>query len=112
MSAPDVEENSLSPAHQHVDGHEHVEWYGFEKWDVETAEATAPEAPVRPEALPAATVDEEPHRASTPRPHGKAEAVRRALALGGRENIRQAVILSEVLGLPAALRHSHHEPPG
>ena len=93
--APEPEETSLRPEHQHVEDHDHVEWASEE----EPAEAVGEPDP-----------DEDPGRASrTPR---KGRSVRRTLMHGGRESIRQAVILAEVLGPPVSLRDSDHEPPG
>ena len=62
------------------------------------------------EGLPAVDLDRKPAR--TRRSVGPAEAVRRTLTGGGHDSIRQAVILSEVLGPPVALRESDHKPPG
>ncbi len=140
--APEPEETSLRPEHQHVEDHDHVEWASEEEpayptvpdagaepliWDdyrlARTEErAVTRSAPPVPEravsrgmAEPAEAVgesdpDEDPGRASrTPR---KGRSVRRTLTHGGRESIRQAVILAEVLGPPVSLRDSDHEPPG
>jgi hypothetical protein len=95
VRAPEPEETSLRPEHQHVEDHDHVEWASEE----EPAEAVA-----EPD------LDEDPGRAyPTPR---EGRSVRRTLIYGGRESIRQAVILAEVLGPPVSLRDSDHEPPG
>ncbi len=140
--APEPEETSLRPEHQHVEDHRHVEWASEEDpayptapgagaepliWDddrlARTEErAVTRSAPPVPEraisrgmAEPAEAVgepgpDEDPGRVS--RKPRKGRSVRRTLTHGGRESIRQAVILAEVLGPPVSLRDSDHEPPG
>jgi len=103
MDAYEPEATRLDPVHQHVEAHDHVEW----EPEDEPASGTMPE---RVETPPAADLDETAGR--TRRAPGPARAVRRTLMRGGHESIRQAVILSEVLGPPVALRDSDHEPPG
>ncbi len=129
-SASEAEETWLAPEHQHVEEHDHVEWEPDDQPAYELATrdrgiggasptlsvprlpttGTARTLSVPAEALPGVAPEVEPGPA--PRPEGKGTSVRRALMHGGRSSIRQAVILSEVLGRPLALRDSDYEPPG
>lgn len=124
------EESRLDPAHQHVESHDHVEWEPDDPstyraaptYDDDTLGTSigAPASRVparlstravteRAERLPVLLPADEPDAA---RSTEKGTAVRRTLRHGGQASIRQAVILSEVLGPPAALRDVGHEPPG
>ena len=104
VRAPEPEESYLRPEHQHVQDHDHVEWAPEEEpaYLTEPAEAAGEADKADPdEDLGWAT--REPRKGSS---------VRRTLIHGGRESIRQAVILAEVLGPPVSLRDFGHEPPG
>ena len=127
MDAAEPEETRLGPAHQHVERHDHVEWAPYDS-------PPYPVVPAADEMQPAHTIEEFPtiateravsERFEVPlvaawsdepyksrRPVETGASVRRTLIHGGHESIRQAVILSEVLGPPAALRGSDHKPPG
>lgn len=99
--APEPEETTLRPEHQHVEGHDHVEW------DLEES-AAAPVAPAREKLPPEGpTPGKEP-----PTPRRETRSVVRTLKGSGRGSIRRAVILAEILGPPVTLRDSEHEPPG
>lgn len=121
------EETWLDPRHQHVESHDHVEWAPDDELPYQTGsaqdlepgrsltiatpgvEARAPERAYAERAVfvPEAHSSDEP--VATPRAEGKGAGVRRIL-MGSRESIRQAVILSEVLAPPLALRDEDYEP--
>jgi len=133
--AAEPEETRLGPAHQHVERHDHVEWAPDDS-------PPYPVVPAADEMQPAHTIGEFPTISTPPPPtratgralSGRTEvpyvaassdepgkfrrpvetraSVRRTLIDGGHASIRQAVILSEVLGPPVALRDRDHEPPG
>jgi hypothetical protein len=135
MGVPEPEETRLGPGHKHVEQHDHVEWaeddepaYPVASVPEEMRPArtvsgslrtSVPPLPTRTdpralskraESLPVAELEEEP--AQVRRPSDKGRGVRRTLTHGGHKSVRQAIILSEVLGPPVALRDSDHEPPG
>ena len=132
--AEEPEEISLRPEHQHVERHDHVEWapeevpaypvaaeadpYGLAPTEGTDVAGPAPSrsAPSRRDR-PASRDVTRPEKVAAADPYsmrasGSGGAVRMALRRGGRDGIRQAVILAEVLGSPAALRKADHEPPG
>jgi hypothetical protein len=115
--ASDEEESWLDPAHQHVESHAHVEWEPEDRstyrtapsYDDEALGTSTRAATERTERLPVLLPADEPVAA---RSTEKGTAVRQTLRHQGHASIRQAVILSEVLGPPAALRDVGHEPTG
>ncbi len=138
IDAYESEETRLNPVHQHVEAHDHVEWEpedepalgmmpARDEGDVgESLTFSAPSLPIAShpqvptspprrsstewgEDRPATDLGEKPGR--THRSPQRMEAVLRTLTKGRLEGLRQAVILSEILGQPAALRGSVHEPP-
>ena len=104
VRAPEPEESYLRPEHQHVQDHDHVEWAPEE-------EPAYPTAPALDEADKAGEADPDEDLGWASREPRKGSSVRRTLIHGGRESIRQAVILAEVLGPPVSLRDLGHEPP-
>ena len=104
VRAPEPEESYLRPEHQHVQDHDHVEWAPEE-------EPAYPTAPALGEADKAGEADPDEDLRWASREPRKGSSVRRTLIHGGRESIRQAVILAEVLGPPVSLRDFGHEPP-
>ena len=133
-SAPEEgleEESWLDPAHQHVESHDHVEWEPSDRstyqpvpsYDDKTSSTSinipASRSPVETSTravtecvatFPVLLPSDEPVAAI--RSTNRGTSVRRSLLYGGQASIRRAMILSEVLGPPAALRDLDHEPPG
>ncbi len=138
--APEPEETTLRPEHQHVEGHDHVEWDLEESAAAPVAPSKAPEpeeTTLRPEhqhveghdhvewdleesaAAPVAPAREKPPpEGPTPgkepptTPRRETRSVVRTLKGSGSGSIRRAVILAEILAPPVTLRDSEHEPPG
>ena len=100
--APEPEETTLRPEHQHVEGHDHVEW------DLEES-AAAPVAPAREKPPPEGPT---PGKEPPTTPRRETRSVVRTLKGSGSGSIRRAVILAEILAPPVTLRDSEHEPPG
>ncbi len=124
------EETRLGLEHQHVERHDHVEWspddspaypIGPVPDEVPAARtgssltlSTTP-LPTRPTPLAMSErADSQPGAGTGPtrRSPARGRGARRMLTLAGPESVRQAMVLSEVLSPPVALRDSEHEPPG